>query len=124
MKFNLTAHREMWLWLAENPDKNKWNWPGWKKNGGTYEISDGNYHCFACDYAGNITHYKKDCESCPLIWVRPDGSPMEQIQYVCEHGSCYDSYKLAYWYVGYKKDRCAYATMIANLQVKEGVETE
>lgn len=68
-KFNHTAHKELWDWLAKNPDRDTRDWPRWRKNGGEYQTPIS--HCFACEYdeeeggeAGNIFA----CESCPLEW--------------------------------------------------------
>ena len=121
MKFNLTAHREMWLWLAKHPDKNKWDWPGWKYNGGTYEMDVAFRDCFACEYAGKKPDkpYEQECCRCPLIWVRGNGMPMVPQPYMCENGGCYEAFKNS----GAIKLRPRFATMVANLKVREGVET-
>ena len=39
-------HREMWLWLAQHPDKDKTDWPRWE----TYIPYQTSY-CFACECA-------------------------------------------------------------------------
>lgn len=33
-KFLIKVHRDLWGWLAENPEKRKEDWPRWKDNGG------------------------------------------------------------------------------------------
>jgi len=47
----LAAHREMWAWLAQNPDKKKHHWPGWQR----FRMRYGNVmvlvDCFLCAYA-------------------------------------------------------------------------
>lgn len=37
----------MWSWLAENPAKEKKDWPEWKENGGKLQAS---LDCFACEF--------------------------------------------------------------------------
>lgn len=63
--FNHSAHKELWNWLSENPDKEKADWPGWKHNGGQYYSRA---DCFCCDYARPITipgdYYCPLCTSC------------------------------------------------------------
>lgn len=54
----IKAHRKMWRWLAENPQKQKDEWPGWIWNGGGY--AEEAAHCFLCHYP---------CRECPLIWL-------------------------------------------------------
>ena len=102
--FNHTAHKELWNYLAENPTKWKEDWPGWKINGGEYSKVDS--HCFACEFTICGT-----CYDCPLIW--PSG--------------CCTNYSGLYkkWVEEdiNLKERTSLALQIANLPVKEGVET-
>lgn len=65
----ISLHREMWNWLADNPSKDKKDWPRWRKNGGDIE------HCFAscfmCEYASAHSANTKiaiNCHICPLAW--------------------------------------------------------
>ena len=44
----LKLHRELWLWLAENPSKWKSDWPRWRFNGG--DIDEVEADCFCCEY--------------------------------------------------------------------------
>ena len=75
-------HKEMWGWLAENPDKDKPQWPRWVSNGGTVEDID--YDCFACednsDYTGTYS-----CKNCMIDWgynnCKSIGSPYELWDY-------------------------------------------
>ena len=56
-------HRKMWRWLAENPNKYKWDYFKEKK-----VERPGAALCFLCKYnrsVGVIT-----CEACPLKWER------------------------------------------------------
>jgi hypothetical protein len=56
-----SAHRKLWDWLADNPDKDKTDWPGWSFNGGTYPYVPA--LCFGCEY----TRGRGQCESCPCL---------------------------------------------------------
>ena len=71
--------RELWLWLAENPDCFKQDWPKWKEYG--------HFHaqCPCCEYvkrehANPVDVYLR-CSACPLIWeggeCQSDNSPFE-----------------------------------------------
>lgn len=50
------AHQELWQWCADNPDKNKTQWPRWSEF--CQQRDDGSY-CFACQYG---------CTDCPCWW--------------------------------------------------------
>ena len=58
IKFNHTGHKKIWDWLSKNPDKTKYDWEGWKHNGGQYEVSEN--FCFACEY---------DCETMTVMII-------------------------------------------------------
>lgn len=104
-KFNHTAHKDMWLWLSVNPEMEKEDWLGWKCNGGDYD--DANNGCFACEFSEDAS-----CYDCPIIW--PSGHCMGAGGiYEKWVGECIDL-----------KERATLALQIANLPVKEGVETE
>lgn len=107
-KFNHTAHKALWIWLSENPKKSKKDWPGWKINGGKYSRI-ANY-CFACEF----TVVGGTCYDCPLIWP---------------NRNCVGSKDSASLFVEWEstdnlEERASLALQIANLPVKEGVETE
>lgn len=100
-KFNHTAHRALWIWLSENPKKGKENWPGWEY------YDDVENDCFACEFS-----IDKNCRDCPLIW--PGGD--------CMSGEAlYNKWGPARFR---PQERASLALQIANLPVKEGVETE
>lgn len=109
MKFNHTAHKALWNWLAENPHMEKEDWPGWEENGGHFSAwSD----CFACDY--DIDSPLALCGACPLDWG------------VFSHTYCCKSAAYGQWCdeeLGTKL-RSDLARQIANLPVKPGVECE
>ena len=102
--FNHTAHKELWNYLAENPTKQKEDWPGWEVNGGKYNKI--NSHCFACEFIVGST-----CCDCPLIW------PSKQ---------CIGIYGLYQRWVEQDislEERTSFALKIANLPVRKGIET-
>ena len=108
MKFNLTAHKELWNWLADNPSCNKEEWPGWKHNGGQYP-SDCSM-CFACQYDERF--HDGPCAHCPLKWN----------SFNCEEpDAIYKKWKNETIDLIYRSDL---ARQIANLPVREGVEHE
>lgn len=53
--------KKVWKWLADNPEKRKEDWPGWKN------IRALN-NCFACDYASKAqTNMETMCQKCFLL---------------------------------------------------------
>lgn len=60
----IKLHREMWRWLAENPDKNKHDWPRWGHNGGDID-NDIPTLCFACKITGE---YGCKYNPCVFVW--------------------------------------------------------
>ena len=124
IKFDHTNHKKLWNWLADNPDKNKKDWPEWTFNGGDVcEVSDG---CFACDYReayeelayaceeGLYSGGKSSCNSCPLKWPKDASGQLR-----CRHGGLWTLWLSA----DNSVTRSKYALQIANLPVKDGVET-
>jgi hypothetical protein len=62
----ISKHRKLWDWLAENPEMEKHNWPGWKRFTRYYEG-----RCFLCQYVMDYygTKGRNDCAVfCPVIW--------------------------------------------------------
>ena len=104
MKFNHTAHKNLWDWLSKNPDKEKDDWSGWEFNGGSFsKVSAG---CFACQYQDEMIELGPCEETCPLIWPT---SP-------CEEFYDWDSERN-------HAERKRLAGIIRDLPVREGVET-
>ena len=112
MKFNLTAHKALWNWLAENPEKKK-DWPGWEENGGKVKSIAEDSYCFACHYASYVP-YSECEEACPLQW----GAPL----YKCTHYDGHGLYDL--WCKAHGEKKKEYAKRIRDLHVREGVEYE
>ena len=107
-RFNHTAHKKLWKYLEDNPEMEKDDWPGWKSNGGGIIDTTVNL-CFACDYCYTA------CSYCPLLWSKVKGEGR-----VCHSGGLYKK-----WYTSEDiETRSSLARQIANLPVKEGVETE
>ena len=109
VKFDHTNHKKLWNWLAENPDKNKTDWPEWKHNGGEVEKVLSN--CFACDY---VDKKELSCDDCPLDWPIT-GNMMK----VCSN-SLFGVWGLAPFGSHLAAEL---ASQIANLPVKGGIET-
>lgn len=110
--FNRTAHRDLWGWLAENPDKEKHNWPGWQINGG--EVQDSSTSCLACDYVedigmGHSWTCLRDC--CPIMWP----SKSKKTYQFC--GLLFYE-----WSEASEKSRIRLAKKIRDLPVREGVK--
>lgn len=103
--FNHSAHRELWGWLAENPDKENDEWPGWVYNGGTYPkvVAD----CFCCDYATWSSPVSENfCHHCPLI------SGESVCENVCLHG-------LYREWLEFRKADDYHAAKVAALKIRE-----
>lgn len=49
-------HRQLWQWLADNPEEYKEDWPGWSNHDGVWNSQK----CFAC--------YGYRCDTCPCHW--------------------------------------------------------
>ncbi|DBA34840.1 MAG: hypothetical protein HXS54_06145 [Theionarchaea archaeon] len=61
---------ELWEWCSENPDQEKWDWPGWKKYGSMYS------YCPLCEYVktkSGITCIGRDAKLCPAQELWPFG---------------------------------------------------
>ncbi len=91
-------HRELWNWLAQNPGKEKGDWPRWEWNGS--DIPFVSEDCFAC---GLVT---MDCIICPICDYDPDKDE-------CLNGL------FGKWHKETGKERAALAKQIANLPWKE-----
>lgn len=84
-KWNIDDHKRLWNWLAENPDKNKWDWPWWD-NTVSYE-DDTDFkrshphtfkgdlieaNCFACESSiGIVEAFDEDSDDYIEIFICP-----------------------------------------------------
>lgn len=92
-------HRELWQWLADNPDKEKSDWPRWKINGGDYDVYG---DCFACEFFKDVL-----CHDCDLYIksIIISGEP------VCQNNGFYGQWKLE----SIQEQRSALALQIKDL---------
>lgn len=114
-KTTLKLHKELWLWLADNPKKRKQHWPGWKRK----DILKANHNCFACEYAIQQFGHKETiiygpggyCKYCPLDWElkEPEDS---NYRYACDESY----YQLWYSSGIYNPKRSELALKIAKLK--------
>lgn len=91
-------HRIMWNWLADNPDKEKVDWPGWVDYPGRIRAG-----CFLCEYT---ISRDLSCSKCPLDWEYPHCNAW---------GASFREYKLADDF----SEKAYYARKIANLKERE-----
>jgi len=110
--FRWVAHKQLWNWLADNPEMDKGDWPGWKQNGGEF-FSPYSY-CFACD----DSNIEDGCGECPLD---TDTDPDNDFDSTFCLGGLYWKWRTAWTNGNLRK---VYALEIANLPLKEGVEWE
>lgn len=103
-EYYIKKHREMWNWLAENPDKEKASWPGWESNW----YAENN--CFLCGYVCKLEN--TSCKNCPLEWGITE--------------ECCDTLPVSSYYILYEgalslKIKAEYAKIIANLPEKKEI---
>ncbi len=65
-------HINLWLWMAEDPRRHKFDWPGWARlNIDTIRDEKWQACCFACAQAreivGPVSHLF--CTACPIEWA-------------------------------------------------------
>lgn len=104
--FQRNRHRQLWQWLADNPEKDKEDWVRWEFNGG--DVGNVSSRCFACDYACGCGTGK----GCPLEWSL--GSCIENDE--SEYDLWRDSENL--------QERTRLALLIKELPVRDGVNWE
>lgn len=64
----IRLHRRLWQWLADNPAKDKKDWPEWSFQGGTiYWVTQ---FCFACQMTqyDEIRPFMLSCSKCLFVW--------------------------------------------------------
>jgi hypothetical protein len=94
---------ELWTWLAENPEEDKKNWPGWITHG-KMELT-----CPCCEYVGALDRFSNKCEvKCPVSWgFKESGS-----YYPC----CHSKSPFTRWkYSKQNKTRTKYALQVVQL---------
>lgn len=107
-EYCITNHRDMWHWLADNPDKEKAGWPGWKYHDDDDFDKEGSNYCFLCGYVS--TDPDKSCFDCPLEWGVSD---------MCWNGDDDSYYEMYSENCLTLSDRAYYARIIANLPEKK-----
>ncbi len=116
IKFNHTGHKKIWDWLSKNPDKTKYDWEGWKHNGGQYEVSEN--FCFACEYDCENNDGDDNCDCCPLVW--PDDVKCDDMKDGTAAFSLYEE-----WVIEPDLQfKSKLAAQIRDLPVRDGVECE
>lgn len=68
-KQEIERHRELWDWCYCNPEKEKYDWPRWKRNGGDIDNLEYGAFCFPCNWV--MKHCKGSCNKCFFEW--PEG---------------------------------------------------
>ena len=102
----IKSHIELWDWLAENPDKEKDDWPGWERFDFDESYLEELSYCFACMYdAEKGGDY---CVNCLFEW--PDN-------YRCEDS--YDSPFVKWQNAKQNKTRTKYAKQVRDLPIRE-----
>jgi len=101
--FQHSLHRELWQWLSDNPEKDKYQWIQWRSNDGTVEDIPGD--CFACNYGNG-------CRECPLEHTH--------VELRCLGGT-YERWEQN---EGNPQERTRLALVIRDLPVKDGVVCE
>lgn len=94
-----SLHRSLWNWLADDPERCKHYWPGWKLH---KEISTSHACCFACTA-------KRSCQDCPIDW----GEDEDGFRNIC-FTSTDTLYKK--WQYAYGEEKSNYARQIAKLK--------
>ena len=62
---NEEGHRALWTWLAKDPYRMKFGWPGWHD----YPKVVSCCHCFAClEATMRQIFLGKKCVHCPIKW--------------------------------------------------------
>ena len=104
-------HKDLWNWLAENPSKQKYDWPKWP-----IYTNQARSNCFACREAqirhDEISLTEAYCLSCPITW----GNSMNSCT---DPGSPYSAWCDEDADNGDLTSRAEYAKQVANLPWKE-----
>jgi hypothetical protein len=100
LKQALEITRDMWAWLAQNPEADKTDWPGW--SGIPSCMSD----CALCEFTNPNNN---GCGKCPLrkFWEK-NSNPL-RVQHIARRGGfpCVDLEGSAYRQWRYREASCA-----------------
>ena len=102
--------RQLFIWLAEHPDKEKIDWTGWEKYGYMSSL------CACCQY---INDHDLTCEGCPIDWASKGGS-RKVMPCLLNNNSPYGKYR----YADTTEDRSKYALEVVALAVAAEKEEE
>ena len=117
-KFCIKNHRIMWNWLADNPDKNKEDWPGWEMNYDDLFSGGEQNFCFLCGYVSNTP--EGECFNCPLDW----GVSETCVPNSAPNNTEPESYFELYCDAKTEKETSKYARIIANLPEIQEIDAE
>lgn len=91
LKVMKARHIALWDWLSKNPSKDKFQYPGFKSNGG--KLKDPNNGCWACEWL-----VRQDLTDC----MDEDGNSICSIDWAPSKKGCMNS-KSAYYKWGHAK---------------------
>lgn len=111
-RFNHSAHKELWNWLSNNPQRKKEEWPWWWYYAAELGHTPFSY-CFACEY--NFWHGRVEY-TCPLEWEYEGVTYNECLSLESPYAKWAKEKK--------SKERARLASVIRDLKVKPGIETE
>ena len=106
----IKRHRELWGWLAENPMKDKLDWPGWER----YDAPLNG--CFLCEYAlkskKNDSNRLNICDYCPVEFKETNDYPRGTFGY------CLGGLFIRWLWTTNPKERSRLASLIRDLPEK------
>jgi hypothetical protein len=70
-------HKELWKWLEENPEKDKTDWPGWRK------FDYIKHYCFFCEYSSQfpLNDQQTYCTHCPGDWLNLSSEMVSNLEF-------------------------------------------
>lgn len=107
----IKRHRELWGWLAENPMKEKTDWPRWER----YDAPLNG--CFLCEYAlkskKNDSNRLNICDYCPVEFKETNDYPRGTFGY------CLGGLFIRWLWATNPKERSRLASLIRDLPEKK-----